>query len=176
MREMTIRMTPQIDALVLDDDVWSLRLVRGMLRECFPSLSVEVRDSPDAEGDFDIYFIDNDFNGELRAAQLAGQIRAAHPDALIIAFSAQLDSESLKALINAGCNGACDKAVPGDLARAMEIVRAFIQQRAATSDAPGLRATIRSVKDLLREWNTRLERQDPAATAVATAGAKEVRS
>ncbi|MHC4990700.1 MAG: response regulator [Planctomycetota bacterium] len=157
-------MPRQIDALILDDDVWSLRLMRGMLGECFPDLQVQVREQPDADGAFDIYFIDNDFNGELRAVELATRIRDREPEALIIAFSGNLDADSLKALINAGCDGAFDKTVPEDLSRAMEATRTYIEHRQSDRvQADGLRATLRSVRELLREWNTRLERQDPTA-------------
>ena len=124
-------MSRQIEALVLDDDVWSLRLIKGLLQECFPEMKVHTREQPDPEGDFDIYFVDNDFNGHRVLPELARELRRKQPDALIIAFSATLDARMLKELINAGCDGACDKSVYGDLAESMEIVRAFVEQTQA---------------------------------------------
>ncbi|MHC5114570.1 MAG: hypothetical protein ACYTGP_09105 [Planctomycetota bacterium] len=156
-------MPGHLGALVVDDDIWSLRLMKGLLSECFPDLQVHTRETPDCHGSYDLYFIDNDFNGECVACELAAGIRRDHPDALIIAYSANLDATTLKALINAGCNGACDKSNPADIPRAMEIVRAFIESRLMAEDRPppgGLIRTIRSVRDLLSEWNGRLAMEE----------------
>ena len=123
-------MPPAMKALIVDDDIWAVRLVEGMLNQCFPDLAVEGRNEPNTEGEFDIYFIDNDFNGTPLATELASRIRTAHPDALIIAFSGTLNADLLKDLINAGCNGACDKSTPSDLPRAMDITREYIDAAA----------------------------------------------
>ena len=48
-------MKADVSALVLDDNIWCLRLMKGMLRECFPDLRIEARVEPDISGDFDIY-------------------------------------------------------------------------------------------------------------------------
>ena len=123
-------MTADLKALVIDDDIWSLRMISGMLSQCFPDLHIDSREEPDASGDYDLFFIDNDFNGRALAADLATDIRQRHPDALVVAISSCLDSELLHTLINLGCNGACDKSNPADLPRAMEIVKAYIESRA----------------------------------------------
>jgi hypothetical protein len=60
-----------ISALLIDDDIWSLRLLKGMLQQCFPDLRVETRTVADLSGEFDIYFIDNLLGGIERAAELA---------------------------------------------------------------------------------------------------------
>ena len=168
-------MSRQIEALLLDDDVWSLRLVKGLLQECFPEMKVHTRDQPDPEGDFDIYFVDNDFNGDRVLPELARELRRKQPDALIIAFSATLDTRTLKELINAGCDGACDKSVYGDLAESMEIVRAFVEQTLAGGRRREGQKTssgaIGTVRDLLREWNRRLDRDEQRAISAETAGA-----
>jgi len=151
-------MKRQIEALILDDDIWSLRLVKGLLQECFPEMVIHTRDNPDPGGNFDVYFIDNDFNGVRLLPELATRIRKENPKALIVAFSAMLDAATLKELLNSGCDGACDKSVYGDLARAMEIVRAYVEQwHAAPTRSQG---AIGSVRDLLQEWNRRLDRED----------------
>ena len=161
-------MAGPIKALVVDDDIWSLRMITGMLAQCFPDIAVEAREEPDCSGDFDIYFIDNDFNGRPLAKDLAIEIRQRDPDALVVAVSSKLDSDLLRELINLGCNGACDKSVAGDMPRAMEIVGAFIETRARmaaatsveSSSSGGLVGTINSIRGLLREWNQRLEQQE----------------
>ena len=156
-------MNRQIETLIVDDDTWSLRLVKGMLNECFPKMRVVTRETPDTSGDFDIYFIDNDFDGQRMAGKLAAQIRKEHPNSLIIAFSGVLDTETLKHLINAGCNGACDKSAYGDLARSMEIVQAYIDQFLGTpagkDESRGFGGAVDSIRGLLQDWNRRLEHE-----------------
>ena len=96
---------------------------------------------------------------------LYAEIRGRRPGALIVAFSAALDSSSLKHLINEGCNGACDKSEPSDLRRAMEIVARYVEHAAPAADSrarPGMQGTLESIRGLLREWNTRLDRQASA--------------
>ncbi len=160
-------MNPQIEALVLDDDIWSLRLVKAALQECFPEVRVHTREVPDISGDFDLYFIDNDFNGTRVLPGLAAELRERRPDSLIIAFSATLDAPTLKALLNAGCDGACDKSVYGDLDEAMSIVRAYVDQRNQGTRRHG---AIQSIRELLREWNRRLEHAEAATKTGASAG------
>jgi len=155
------KMTEQIDVLVLDDDVWALRLVKDLLESNFPQARVETRQTPDARGEFDVFFIDHDYHGARLAPTLARQIRARHPQALIIAFSATLEAASLKELINAGCNGACDKTVGNDLQRALEITRAYVSSLSAnggTAGSGGFKGALESIRSLLGEWNHRLER------------------
>jgi DNA-binding NarL/FixJ family response regulator len=160
-------MPPQIETLVIDDDVWSLRIMKGLLSECFPRMGGTVRDTPDPSGEFDIYFIDNEIEGRVMAAELAAAIRKDQPDALIIAYSGRLDGPTLKQLINAGCNGACDKSIPSDLAETMEITKAWIEQRLRQGREPvrgaGFVTAIRSMTDLLGEWNSRLDAEDRAS-------------
>jgi len=150
-----------ISALLIDDDIWSLRLLKGMLQQCFPELRIETRTVADTSGDFDIYFIDNLVDGREIAADLAAEIRERRPDALIIAFSATLDQDLLKALLLAGCNGACDKTVRDDLPMTMKVTQRYIESLLA-APAPGgrgLRSVLRSIRGLLHEWNARLERE-----------------
>jgi DNA-binding NarL/FixJ family response regulator len=150
-----------ISALLIDDDIWSLRLLKGMLQQCFPELRIETRTVADTSGNFDIYFIDNLIGGVEIAADLAAEIRARRPDALIIAFSATLDQNILKALLLAGCNGACDKTVRDDLPMTMKITQRYIEGllAAPAQEGRGLRSVLRSIRGLLHEWNTRLEHE-----------------
>ena len=154
-------MLRSVSALLVDDDVWSLRLLAGMLRQCFPDLRIETRVTPDINGEFDIYFIDNLIGGHFMAEKLVRSIREARPHALIIAVSATLSRETLKSLIAAGCNGACDKTVRADLPQAMEITQSYIEALIASParEGRGLRGVLSSIRGLLREWNARLERE-----------------
>ena len=152
-------MSRQIRALILDDDVWALRLMTGMLLQCFPDLEVQPRDDPDPTGDFDIYFIDNYFNNVPVAVDLATKIRADHEESLIVAFSGSLDTSTLRRLVNAGCNGVCDKSDPTDLPRVMEVVGKYIDEITVPTKPQkhGLVGAMGAISSLLHEWNSRLD-------------------
>lgn len=155
--------TTRIRALLIDDDVWSLRLMRGMLRECFPMLHVDTRSEPSIEAGYHIYLIDNDFAGTLRGAALAQEVRQMAPDALVVAFSGNLDRLTLLNLLNAGCDGVCDKANIGDLPRVMEIIQRYIEALISSQNGRrkvSAREAISAICSLLREWNTRLDKEE----------------
>ena len=157
-------MSMKTKILLVDDDPMALSFLEFKLRSGLPAFDCETRTEPNIDGAFDIYFIDNDFQGRRVAAELASRIRRERPDALIIAFSGTLDSQTLKNLINAGCSGACDKSQPGDLDEALQVARKYIdtlnQQRASQRpQRGGLVDAVRSIRGLLDSWNTRLDQQ-----------------
>lgn len=142
----------------------ALSFLEFKLRQGLPPFECETRDQPNVDGQFDVYFLDNDFQGRRVAAELAQHIRQRRPGALIIAFSGTLDQQTLKKLINAGCSGACDKSVPSDLDDAIGVARQFIdklkqQREAERPQRGGLVDAVRSIRGLLDSWNTRLESQ-----------------
>ena len=144
-------------ALLLDDDPWALRLLESHLNHRFLELELELRQDPDdLSGSFDVYLLDNEFHHRARAIELARRIRAEHPEALVVAFSATLSASTLRALINAGCNGACDKSDPGEMEQVLEIVGSFLKAQEARPSG-GLRGAISEIRSLLREWNRRLD-------------------
>ncbi len=82
-------------ALLLDDDHFALDFLRAVLTERYPQLEIEVRLRPDPTGEYDLYFIDDDFEGVRVAGKLARRIWAQRPQAVILAFSASLDEPTL---------------------------------------------------------------------------------
>jgi DNA-binding NarL/FixJ family response regulator len=153
-------MTKKPKALLLDDDPNAVQLLTRVLQHRFPTLAIESRMLPNPEGQFDLYFIDNEFEGECMAGALASEVRRAQPNALIVAFSGRLDAPTLKALVNSGCNGACDKSDPRDVARLLDIVDAYLEARESVSlrdSGSDFLGVIRSITELIREWNRRLD-------------------
>lgn len=155
-------MKPRI--LLVDDDPMALSFLEFRLRGALPAFECETRTEPNIDGDYDVYFLDNDFQGRRVAAELASRIRREKPLALIIAFSGTLDQQTLKNLINAGCSGACDKSQPGDLDEALKVTKTYLEQLAQQRDREkpqrgGFTEAIRSIRGLLDSWNTRLDQQ-----------------
>lgn len=158
----------ELKALLLDDDPYALEFLRAVLGERYPTLSIDSRSEPDPSGEYDLYFLDDDFEGVRLAGKLARRIRAQRPDALILAFSASLDAQTLKELLSSGCNGVCDKKVPGDLPAMLEaldrcIARIEESRREPPADLSG-RYLLKTFRGLLREWNRRLESQERPPT------------
>ena len=98
-----------VKALLLDDDENVLAILRHFLKQRIPYIQVEVSCQPNLAAGYDIYLIDNDFNGRHLGSCLAKEAREQAPDALIIAYSSKLDRNLLKHLINSNCDGAFDK-------------------------------------------------------------------
>jgi len=153
-----------LKALLLDDDPYALEFLRAILSERYPGLAIDTRSEPDPTGEYDVYLLDDDFEGVRLAGKLARRIRAQRPAALILAFSASLDGATLKELLGAGCNGVCDKRVPGDLPemlvaldRCMEELEERNQQPPA--DLSG-RYLVKTFRELFRQWNERLDSQE----------------
>jgi len=153
-----------LKALLLDDDEYALEFLQAVLRERYPALKIERRLEPDPTGDFDLYFLDDDFEGLRLAGRLARRIRAQKPQAVILAFSASLDKPTLKELLNAGCNGVCDKKVPADLDEMLRALDRCVQEIEEARELPPDQITGRflltAFRDLFREWNRRLDSQE----------------
>ena len=147
-------------ALLLDDDPMALEHLELLLSSRFPDVELTTRLEPDTSGRFDFYFLDNDFRGELVAARLAREIRAREQDAVVVAFSGSLDVDTLKGLINAGCDGAAEKGVPSSWRPILTLVEKRLEGMVAshTREAGpfgGVRKAAGSIRDLLEEWNER---------------------
>ena len=153
-----------IRALLLDDDPFALDFLRAVLEDRYPELEIETRLGPDPTGDFDLYFLDDDFEGVRLAGRLARRIRAQRPKALILAFSASLDAPTLKELLTAGCNGVCDKKVPTDMPEMLEALDRCLEELAVAREKPARdlsgRYLLRTFRELWREWNRRLDSQE----------------
>ena len=153
-----------LKALLLDDDPYALEFLRAILAERYPRLTIDARSEPDPTGEYDVYLLDDDFEGVRLAGKLARRIRAQRPDALILALSASRDGNTLKELLGAGCNGVCDKRVPADLPEmlaALDRCLAELEElhAEAPSDLSG-RYLVKTFRDLFRAWNQRLEEQE----------------
>jgi len=145
-------------ALLVDDDPMALEHLELVLSSRFPDLEITTRRTPDVAGQFDFYFLDNDFEGELLAGTLARQIRASDEQAMVVAFSGTLDVDTLKRLINAGCDGACEKGAAASWRPILAMVEKRLGEmidshRRAAGAFGGVRHAAGSIRDLLQGWN-----------------------
>ena len=94
------------------------------------------------------------------AGKLARDIRTRRKDATVVAFSSRLDIETLKSLINAGCDGAAEKGVPSSWRPILVLVERRLAQmvhdHAREAGAfGGVRHAAGSIRDILEDWNER---------------------
>ncbi len=149
-------------ALLVDDDPMALEHLELLLSSRFPDLELSTRRTPDVSGDFDFYFLDNEFGGEMMAGKLACEIRARAKAATVVAFSGRLDIETLKRLINAGCDGAAEKGVPSSWRPILTLVEKRLadmvtSHRREAGPFGGVKHAAGSIRDILEEWNERPE-------------------
>lgn len=147
-------------ALLVDDDPLALEHLELLLSSRFPDLEITTRRAPDVSGRFDFYFLDNDFAGELLAGPLAREIRTRDKTATVVAFSGRLDVDTLKSLINAGCDGACEKGVPSSWRPILTLVEKRLADMVASHRREagafgGVKHAAGSIRDLLEDWNQR---------------------
>jgi hypothetical protein len=147
-------------ALLVDDDTFALNHLEMILQDAFPELEIEKRTEANVDGRFDFYFLDNDFGGTAQAGRLAREIRRKRPEASIFAFSGALDVDALKRLINAGCDGVCEKDRPESWQPALDRMHVILDSMAKRHRREkrafgGVRHAAGSIRGLLREWNER---------------------
>jgi len=156
------RRTPR--ALLVDDDKDALEHLEIVLTSRFPDLEIEKRTSPDVRdidgASFDFYFLDNDFDGEACGAALAAEVRAQARDATIFAFSGTLGIDALKGLINAGCDGVCEKGDPKSWRPMLSTIEKRLSEMAnehqrRAGSFGGVRSAAHSIQGLLEDWNER---------------------
>lgn len=146
---------------ILDDNVAFTKLQELLIKRRFPSASVAVFHEPQVLDGYDVYLIDNRFGLRDLAIDLCATIRDRNPEALIVVWSAYVTKDLLKRLSTVGINAVAEKGNQADVDAALDVIGSFVR-RGRTTRSFG--ATIRSIRELLVQWNTRLtdeERQLP---------------
>lgn len=151
----------QIRIGIIDDDPVVALYMRRRLSMKFPESTVTTYSEPIVTPTLDIYFVDNDFNGQLMATALLSEIRKLNPNALVVAMSSTLDNETLQKLMNGGCNAVYDKNHPHDGEAVFEVVANYVQvltqvRKGQTRNPFGRAVT--SLSELLKQWNQRLSK------------------
>ena len=152
--------------LILDDDPVVTRVIGQHLKVTFPECDVSVSNKPEVIPGFNVYFIDNDFDGKHLAKDLLSQVRQLAPHALVVALSSTLTMDDLQALVNRGCNAVYSKQNPHRSEEAKEVIRQYIsvlQEREEVKDTYGFLDLLHSMKALLSQWNHRLSKQLPTS-------------
>lgn len=139
--------------LILDDDPWALEIAKHYVKKEIPDLEITTRTVPDLHGDFDAYVIDWDFAGATLGAELARDIRSTCGKALIVAWSARLEREALKDLLNAGCDLAFDKNNTDECRAMARAIRDQLAKTRRSEKRSRFANTLRGLLSLVKELN-----------------------
>lgn len=156
--------TQQPRIAIIDDDPFVVTHLAGHFGEQLPQAEVVGIGNPIAPLGFDVYIVDREFGEDSCGQELVQRIKRLSPASLVIAYSAFLDREFLRDLVLQDCEGAFDKGSLSELEKMTSLIQDFLETgvspHGTATAGPG---TVRSIFQLLREWNIRLSRNGQAA-------------
>lgn len=148
---------------IIDDDAFVITHLSKHLGERMPEAEVVGISNPIAPLGFNVYIVDREFGEDSCGQELVQRIKKVSPNSLVIAYSAFLDRDFLRDLVLQDCEGAFDKGSLEELEKMATLIQEFAETGRSPKNASGPRdGTIRSILNLLREWNTRLSRNGHA--------------
>ncbi len=151
-------MSKQHKLMILDDDIHYTGMFALKLQHYFPELRVSSSNSSDIPEGYDIYIVDNDFDGEKIGADIAEKLRTIAPNSLVIVLSGTLEKDMLVRLVNCHTAGVFDKTDIDDFENITALIEQYLK-RTITEEKPdntSFVSTISNIKGLLSAWNKRL--------------------
>ena len=150
---------------IIDDDPFVMTHLAESFRQRLSNVEVIGVYDPVAPVGFDVYVIDRDFDGNKCGQDLMQRVKRIAPDSLVIAYSAFLDRDYLRGLILEHCEGAFDKGSLAELEKMIELIEEFLDEaRSSKPTSRSTKNTVRSIFELVREWNIRLSQNGHAST------------
>lgn len=148
---------------IIDDDPFVIEHLLKDLGDKFPQAEVVGIRNPIAPAGFDVYIIDREFDHESFGHELVRRVKKVAPNSLVIAYSAFLDRNFLRSLVLENCEGAFDKGSLEELEKMTVFIGRYLEGGLTeNTGAMSSLGTIRTIFDLVREWNTRLSRNGEA--------------
>ncbi len=147
--------------LIIDDDQIVTKVFKVHLQSHYPNAIIDTSNAPLALPGYDIYFLDNDFDGLKLATSLIKEIREHSPQSLVVSMSRTHSLTSMQHLINLGCNAVYSKNDLQNATEAREVISNYIEVLSVQNTEKRERrfqTLIRSIHELMRQWNQRLAR------------------
>ena len=153
---------------IIDDDPFLVAHLKRAIGKRLTDVEVVGIEDPVAPAGFDAYVVDREFGGDSRGHDVVGRLRVLEPQSLVLAYSAYLDRDFLRALLREGCEGAFDKGSLEELDAMISIIGEFLAGGRRTAvDTRGIGGTVRAISGLVREWNLRLAERRRADAKVS---------
>ena len=158
MEDKTLRIA------VIDDDPLVLAHLSRTFAQQFPDADIVGVSDPIAPVGYDVYIIDREFGENRCGLDLIKRVKRLAPDSLVVAYSAFLDRDYLRSLILEHCEGAFDKGSLEELEKMIGLIGDFLDKRGPRKgNSPSAKNTVRSIFELVREWNIRLSQNGHAS-------------
>ncbi|MEP1471023.1 MAG: hypothetical protein ABJK25_08640 [Halieaceae bacterium] len=142
---------------IIDDDPFVVAHLKKSLTKRIADVQVVGIIEPVAPAAFDVYIVDKEFHGDNLGQDVVQRIRAIAPESLILAYSAFLDRDYLRALLMEGCEGAFDKGSLEEVDSMLDVIELYFASGKRGDDGvEGFGRTIRAISGLVREWNLRI--------------------
>jgi DNA-binding LytR/AlgR family response regulator len=149
---------------IIDDDPFVTQHLTRHFAGRIPAAETVGISNPVAPVGYDVYIVDREFGEDSCGQELVQRIKQVAPKSLVIAYSAFLDRDFLRSLIVEDCEGAFDKGSLEELEKMTALIQAYLETGTIPNSASELRqGTVRSILNLVREWNTRLSRNGQAS-------------
>ena len=150
--------------VIIDDDPFVTEHVAQSFAERLPDVEVVGITNPIAPVGFDVYIIDREFGGDNHGQDLVQRVKELSPNSMVIAYSAFLDRDYLRALLAEDCEGAFDKGSLEELDNMMNLIENFLASgQLPRKSSENSKGTVQSIFKLVREWNIRLSHSGHAA-------------
>lgn len=149
---------------IIDDDPFVLKHLTHTFSQRLPDVETVGLSDPIAPAGYDVYIIDREFADQSRGLELIKRVKRLAPNSLVIAYSAFLDRDYLRSLILEHCEGAFDKGSLEELEKMIKLIEGHLEE-AHTGAAARVssRNTVRSIIELVREWNIRIAQNGHAS-------------
>lgn len=149
---------------IIDDDPFVTKHLTKHFAGRIPAVETVGISNPIAPIGYDVYIVDREFGEDSCGQELVQRIKQVAPGSLVIAYSAFLDRDFLRSLVLEDCEGAFDKGSLEELEKMTSLIQAYLETGTIPNNATGAQqGTVRSILNLVREWNTRLSRNGQAA-------------
>ena len=149
---------------VIDDDPFVLTHLTCTFAQRFPNAEIVGVSDPTVPVGHDVYIVDREFGENRCGLDLIKRVKRLEPASLVVAYSAFLDRDYLRGLILEHCEGAFDKGSLEELEKMVELIGDQLDKPGSSKvNSPSPKDTVRSIFELVREWNTRLSQNGHAA-------------
>lgn len=147
---------------IIDQNAASATALKMVLRNRFEGMEISAFAEPAAPIGFDIFIVAANLLTEASGENLIPRIRNVASNSLILAYSDDLSLDLIKRLMNMGCEGVYDKDKQEDVAELFDKLDFYIDSQAKVASNRGVGGTVNAISALIREWNTRIERNGNA--------------
>jgi CheY-like chemotaxis protein len=149
--------------LVLDDSLVHCKAMAAKLQTLIVACHVDTTCEPLAPPGYDVYIVDNEFDGKECAQELVRSIKMHSPSALIILCSSSMDYAKLSRAMNKGADAIIDKTRYEDFLDTLEIITEYLNALRSCGKRLGpisqMNATVRSIREVISQWSAHMESQ-----------------